>query len=263
MDYFSLMIEKELFLAKLVNSLLSSITFFQFKNNKIVRDCISKEKSSNLSASATLILNAPSINKQNLLTLSDTDIVFANRGFKHPLYKELHPKYHVFCDPKFRKGIWPLSWVDEIIEMVPDVTFVMPIEWKNDSHIMQLKDKKVKICWIRLRDKSFTPFVAGYALQFLLDLGYKRINVTGWEANGLGYELTKDESHFYGKNEENSIKGSKEYIMDFYMYMLSYSYYMKLSKEAQRKGIRIVNLTLGGRIDMFERDDFLNKETEL
>ena len=262
MDYFSLMIKKELLLANIVNNVVRFIEFFQFENKRILNKCLEKERMRLLGNGASLILNAPSINNQNLMKLKGTDIVFVNRGFKHPLYRELHPKYHIFCDPKFKKGIWPLSWVDEITEMVPDITFVMPVEWRTDARIFELS-KKVNICWIRLKYKSFSPFVAGYTLSFLLDLGYNRINVTGWEANGLGHELIKDVSHFYGKNEENGVKGSTEYIIDFYMYMLSYSYYKSLSFMAKNKGVTITNMTYGGAIDMFERNDMLNEKVEI
>lgn len=258
MDYFDLMIKKEICITNIVNSVIDFVNLFKFGENQIVKSCLEIAKANKASQNACIILNAPSVNKQDLTKLKDLDLVFVNRGFMHKQYKELHPKYHIICDPKFKNGIWPVTWIDDILEMVPDITFCLPVEWYSLPIFDNLKKRGVNICWIRIKDKPFTPFVAGYSIQFLMSMDYKNIYFTGCEANGLGHELVKDVSHFYGTNEENSIKGSKEYIMDFYMYMLNYSYFRKLSMKATKKGFNIYNLTLGGCLDMFERNNMLN-----
>ena len=38
-----------------------------------------------------IILNGPSLKKQDISTLKGKDLMFVNRGFMHPLYKELQP----------------------------------------------------------------------------------------------------------------------------------------------------------------------------
>lgn len=254
MDYFDLMIRKELFLTNTACKLIDIINLLKFRENSITRSCLKKAIDNKSSRKAAIVLNAPSVSKQNLFLLKGYDLVFVNRGFLHKDYKELHPKYHIICDPKFKKGIWPVSWVYDIIAMVPDITMCFPVEWYNMPVMQQLKaDNRVNICWIRIKDKPFTPFVAGYSFQFLMNMEYKDIVFTGCEANGLGHELVKDVSHFYGTNEENNIKGSKEYIADFYMYMLNYAYFRKIARKAKKRGVKITNLTIGGCLDMFER----------
>lgn len=58
-----------------------------------------------------VILNAPSLNTQDLSMLKGKCTMFVNRGFMHPLYEELQPTYHVFVDPKMLNGVWPVSWL--------------------------------------------------------------------------------------------------------------------------------------------------------
>lgn len=258
MNYFDLMIRKEIVLTKIVSKTIDFITLFRFRENRICKQSLINARKNKIYTNACIILNAPSVNKQDLNLLRGMDLVFVNRGFMHKQYKELHPKFHIICDPKFKNGIWPITWIDDILLMVPDITFCFPIEWYNLDKFKNLKERNIKICWIRIKDKPFTPFVAGYSLQFLMNMGYRKIYFTGCEANGLGHELVKDVSHFYGTNEENSIKGTKEYIMDFYMYMLNYSYFRRLAEKAKNKGFNIYNLTLGGCLDMFERKNINN-----
>lgn len=258
MDYFSFMIRKEIILTKIINLFCNIINIFKLKQNRQVNKSLKEFQAKKNSNKAVVVLNAPSINKQNLFLLKDMDIAFVNRGFMHKQYQKIHPKYHIICDPKFIKGIWPISWIDDIVAMVPDITIVFPIEWKKTALMQELINKNIKICWIRIKDKPFTPFVAGYAIQFLINLKYESIFFTGCEANGLGHELIKDTSHFYGINQENELKGSKEYIIDFYMYMLNYEYFRIISRKMKHKNIKIINLTIGGCLDMFERQSFLN-----
>lgn len=257
MDYFSLMVKKEFCIASFVNILCNICNLFKYRENHLIQKCLNSAQKKKKHKSAFIILNAPSVNKQNLFKLTNVDIVFVNRGFKHPDYKRLHPRYHIICDPKFILGIWPVSWVYEILELVPDITFVFPVEWEKEKVIQDLKNINIKICWIRIKDKSFSPFVAGYSIQFLMSLGYDTIYFTGCEANGLGHELVRDTSHFYGNNEENSLKHTKDYIPEFYMYMLNYHYFDLLAKKAKKFNIEIINLTLGGCLDMFKRDNLL------
>lgn len=257
MDYFSLMVKKEFYIASIVNMLCDIINLFRYKENRIVKKCLADAKKEVRHKKAFIILNAPSVNKQNLFKLSDVDVAFVNRGFKHPDYKRLHPQYHIICDPKFIRGIWPVSWIYDILDLVPDITFVFPVEWEKEDVMQELMVKNIKICWIRIRDKSFSPFVAGFSISFLMSLDYKTIYFTGCEANGLGHELVRDISHFYGKNEENTLKHTKEYIIDFYMYMLNYHYFGLLANRATNSNVEIINLTIGGCLDMFKRENLL------
>lgn len=259
MKYFEFAISKEIIYIRLINFVCRLIDMFKFTQNKIIKQCRSVAiKSKNKDNIAVIILNAPSVKHQDLTLLAKYDMVFVNRGFLHPDYEKLSPKYHIICDPKFENGIWPITWIDEILRMVPGITFVFPIEWRNISKFKKLQDDGLRILWIKLKDKAFSPFVVGFTIQFLMGLDYETIYFTGCEANGLGYELVKDTSHFYGKNSENNLKTSDNYIEDFYMYFCNYSYLKRIAKYARKKGVKIVNLTLGGCLDMFERGNLSN-----
>ena len=61
-----------------------------------------------------ILLNAPSLKTQDISVLKGKNTMFVNRGFMHPLYKELQPKYHVFIDIQMLKGVWPISSIHDI-----------------------------------------------------------------------------------------------------------------------------------------------------
>ncbi|MBU3010331.1 hypothetical protein KO506_02850 [Polaribacter vadi] len=201
-----------------------------------------------------IILNGPSLKKQDLSVLQGQDIMFVNRGFKHELYHLLQPKFHVFVDAKLKTGEWPITWLDEILTMVPDITFIMPVDWYHLEMLKPYKEKGVKFLWMSLD----TPFkcigVSGYCFEASMFCGYKKICFTGFDANGLAYELINHQSHFYGVNEENNIKTSKNYVIDLYMHSRHLRELQKLAEASKQKGIEIINLTEGGLLDMFTRN---------
>lgn len=253
MDYIQLMMKKEMFLVSFVNFISDCANVFKFKENRIAEKNKKLLKKNRVSDRAGIILNAPSVNQQDLSLMSGLDLAFVNRGYKHPMFKSLSPKYYIICDPKFKDGIWPDSWVDEIISMVPTISILLPVEWHNEPKLQDLIRRCHNIRWIRIKDKAYSPFVAGYSLQVLADLGYKYIYITGCEANGVGHELVKKQSHFYGVNSENVDKSTKGFAKDFYQYMTNYLYFNSFAKKLSAKGIKVVNLTIGGVLDMFER----------
>ena len=73
-----------------------------------------------------IILNAPSLKTQDLSVLKGKETMFVNRGFMHPMYKDLQPAYHVFVDTKMLKGIWPVSWIGDILQMSPNTKILLP-----------------------------------------------------------------------------------------------------------------------------------------
>ena len=78
-----------------------------------------------------IILNAPSLKTQDLSVLKGKETMFVNRGFMHPMYKDLQPAYHVFVDTKMLKGIWPVSWIGDILQMSPNTKILLPLSWSN------------------------------------------------------------------------------------------------------------------------------------
>ena len=206
---------------------------------------------------AVIIMNGPSVKEQDFNLLVGEDVIFGNRGFTHPLYEKIHPKYHVFVDPKLKQGIWPISWLDDILRMVPDITFVMPAGWASLDILQPYIKKGVKFLWL-FDNHTFVGGmgVTGAAIRAAIKIGYKDIYITGFEKTGFASELLKISSHFYGVNSENNLKTWEDYTLDFYMNFLFYIGAKRSALEWQKQGINIVNVTKGGLVEVFKREDF-------
>lgn len=253
MGFWNLMIKKDDYILYSIDFILKLKNKCSFRYQKVIKQ--NNGLVPNIGKRLFIILNGPSIKEQNLKALSGEDVVFVNRGFKHPAYSDIKPKFHVFIDPKMITGEWDLKWLDEIHQMSPDTIFVFPVNW---FFIPKIKPyiKKYKIYWLPIMGKCHCTGVGGACFDFASLLGYKEIYFTGWEATGLAHELLKTTSHFYGVNEENSLKDCSDYVRDLYMMSRHLNDLINLSKKYKKKGLKVVNLTNGGLLDMFERKAF-------
>ena len=82
---------------------------------------------------------------QDLSVLKGKETMFVNRGFMHPMYKDLQPAYHVFVDTKMLKGIWPATWIGDILQMSPNTKILLPLSWSN---IKIFKPYEKSIYWL-------------------------------------------------------------------------------------------------------------------
>jgi len=76
----------------------------------------------------------------------------------------------------------------------------------------------------------------------------------------LCYEMIRQDSHHYGTNAENHQKTVPDYIRDLRMMANGLENLGRLAQHFQKHGIRAVNATLGGLLDMFERSSILHAE---
>ena len=244
------MILKENWICHIVNFLVKIFTVLNIKRQQLLNE----SKINNIiNKDLFIVLNGPSIQKQDLNLLKGKTILFVNRGFYHPLYKFLSPKYHMFIDPKMLTGQWPLKWIDLILNMVPNITFIMPVSWAFKDQLKPYIQNNISIIWFDDSTPATLLGVGGYSLKFALNNNFEKIFFTGFEATGLAHEMINSVSHFYGTNNENLAKTTKEYILDLYMFSKHLNDLTKLSLEAKRKNIEIINLTDGGLLDMFPR----------
>lgn len=114
-----------------------------------------------------LLLNAPSLKTQDISVLKGKNTMFVNRGFMHPLYKELQPQYHVFVDSKMLKGIWPISWLDEIWNMSPNTTIILPISWYTHPLFKNYQNNK-QIYWLTYSLPFYNLGVSGSCFSFAI-----------------------------------------------------------------------------------------------
>lgn len=202
-----------------------------------------------------IVLNAPSVMTQDLSVLKGKNTMFVNRGFTHPLYQELQPKYHVFVDSKLIKGIWPIKWFDEILKLSPKTKILLPIEWSNN---VMFKPYINNIYWLNWEVPFTNLAVAGSCFSFAIQQKFEKIYFTGFDANGIGYEMVKsNNSHFYGNDPELQGKSTKQFAIDLYMHSRYFHELNKFGDYCKKHNIKIINLTNGGLIDMFPRENIL------
>lgn len=173
----------------------------------------------------------------------------------HPLYKMLQPKYHIFVDNKMLKGIWPVSWLDEIWSLSSNTKIILPIEWMNNPLFSTYKNK---IYWLTQKLPFYNLGVSGSCFAFAIQHQFENIYFTGFDANGIGYEMIKSaDSHFYGNDKELEGKSTKQFAIDLLMHSRHLHDLNRLAIYCQKRNIKIINLTNGGLLDMFPRERIL------
>jgi len=216
-----------------------------------------------------IVGNGPSVKEQDLRPLKDEICFFVNRGFMHPCYEIIQPTYHIIIDPKLGTGEWPLSFLDEIAEKNPKVTFLLNGAWYNSPEFQPYKEK-YKIFWLYqslFLGRFFCPKIdltkigvgGAVAEQCILASIYMRpkdIYLIGVDYNGIGYDFIKRSSHFYGSNPENLTKEFHTIALDLDMASTSFRQFELIASLCQRQGVNLINLTKGGVLDVCPRMNY-------
>jgi hypothetical protein len=213
--------------------------------------------------------NGPSVQKQNLKLLANEIVFFVNRGFLHPDYEFISPRYHVFVDPKMASGEWPLSFLDEVAEKNPDVIFLLNSRWFGLPKFQKYKNK-YRIYWLaqtlfmqsrcyKLIDLSKIGVGGAVVEQCVLAslyMGAKDIYFVGVDGNGLCYNLVDKQSHYYGSNSEDLESSFMTTVINLSMMSKGLQQWSRISMYCEYLGINLVNLTEGGVIDCCKRQQF-------
>lgn len=256
MNFWSLMIKKDDWILSFAEGLRS------VKNGmNITIRSVKKEMRSlpveGIGKDLYIILNAPSLGSQDLSVLKDKNTMFVNRGFKHPLYEQLQPKYHAFIDTKMIKGIWPTTWLEEIWEKSPSTKILLPIAWYIHPMFAKYRNNK-KIYWLNWKLPFYNLGVSGACFAFAIQQKFEHIYFTGFDANGIGHELINAaNSHFYGNDEELEGRTTEQFAIGLYMHARHLHDLNRLATYCKRHNINIVNITNGGLLDMFPRKEVL------
>lgn len=256
MDIFKLMMSVNVTVERLIFKLYYFGKSFSY-SRYIVRRQMKKMPKEGVGQDLYIILNGPSLKTQNLELLKGKNLMFVNRGFMHPLYKELQPKYHIFVDPKLRDGEWPIEWIDTIFEMCPNIRIILPILWCNLPRFARFKNDK-RIFWQYWRVPYYQLGVSGGCFSYGISQGFERIFFTGFDANGCAYDMIKqsENSHFYGSDPELENMTTKEHAHALFTTFLHFQDLNDFAQYCKRKSISVINLTNGGLLDMFPRMNF-------
>lgn len=251
------------------NLVVYSLWFADSTQRRFLRNAQSI-KNSNRGQKCLIVLSGPSIGKQDLKKEKFDHYFFVNRGFLHPDYKSLNPKTHVFIDPKLLTGEWDFGFVQNCIENSNEgeISFIFSVDYLKDNRFVEFHKRNKNTTFFinnKLRaTQRFWSFpnllrpncgaaVFGAALNTAIYLGFEEICFTGFDANGLCYEIIKQDSHFYGQNVDNLTKTTKEYSRDLRMMADGYDNLNLLAAHLRANGMSVFNCTNGGALDMFER----------
>lgn len=203
-----------------------------------------------------IVLNGPSLKKQDLTKLKGKIVMFVNRGWMHEAYEIIQPAYHVFIDSKLRDGIWDIKWFDEIWTKSPKTKIILPISWYNHPRFKNYK-KDTRIYWLFWNLPFHNLAVSGACLSFAVYNGFKNIYITGNDQNAIAHEmLNHSETHFYGDDPELRDKKSDQLAIDLYANSRHFHDLNRFASYCKKHGINCYNLTNGGLVDSFERIDF-------
>ena len=131
-DVWKWLVAKDDLLLSAIECIWSAKGLYGLRNLKwrcVGATLLKKHRAKTEGRDVVIVLNGPSVKEQPLARLKGKDLIFVNQGFRLQIYKELQPKYHVFIDSKMIHGVWDIKWLDEIYNMNPNVTFVMPASW--------------------------------------------------------------------------------------------------------------------------------------
>lgn len=230
-----------------------------------------------------IIGNGPSIHSQNLLPLSH-ELTFVMNGFwKHPIVEQWQPNYYFFADPAFVDGTEPFlkgdlsmtvqQFFKELNFRVHSTEFFIPL-WAFKA----------------VQEKSFLPIEHSYFIPYqgLLSNGIPDIpdltksipsmqsvsQMAMMAAMYMGcspiYLLGLDHDWFasWGTNRDfygNTPMGSRTYRCELDRQLRLWLGYEQLMRIANFRGIRILNATNEGFLDVFERikyEDAIQKKEE-
>jgi len=216
--------------------------------------------------------NGPPLNTQNIELLKDEIIFMVNRSFLDERYEKIKPQYHIIVDNKLATGVWPITYLDDIASINPEVTFFLNSKW-FDLDIFQIYKDKYTIYWIDqsleftsfdlnkkidLTKKTYGKNVVEQGIVTAAYMGFSDIYITGVDGDGFANLLMNQQSHSYGTNNDDIEKfkswiGIREAICSVCRWMQTWYY---LDKYISNNGSKIINLTGRGIITMVELKDF-------
>ena len=233
---------------------------FHTDRNKVLKNLHRNER-------CFIVGNGPSIKKQDLLKLKGETTFFVNMFYKHEHFADIQPTYYVIVDPKLQDRIWPLSMLDEIIEKSPKTTLFLNAKTSQDKEIFDYTNK-ADIYWLYINQMSHmgyrglfditqglaTANVAKACLSAAVYMGFKDIYLLGIDCNGLFLDLVNRASHFY---EEGACDLDMAVVeSDLWQTAFGFRSWRALAKLLKRRGVNVVNLTCGGLLNCFPRQDF-------
>jgi uncharacterized Rossmann fold enzyme len=227
-------------------------------------------KNKHLGQRCFIVGNGPSIQQQNLSLLKNEHTFFVNHFYRHPQVEEICPKYYTIIDPKLTTGEWPVSMLDEIIEKCPQVKLFLHAQYQEIPQIAAYS-KKAEIYWVYTNQFLHQGFscstdltnclggvtVVTICLFAAIYMGFKEIYLLGIDCDGIFRDLVDQSSHFYDAKKENIGDNDPLLVVRHLRATIQgLRGWGVIADKFQDSPHKIVNLTKGGLLNVFPRDDF-------
>lgn len=218
---------------------------------------------------AFVIGNGPSLKGQDLAPLGDERTFAVNAFYRHPILDVWHPTYYAVTDGQlFVDDAGAAAFFDELRPLTS--TFFAPIEYvdvidelgylPSNTHYLA---QNGFLASTPLREVDLTRVIPSAntvvqtAIMIAIYMGFREIVLLGCDHNWL--DDPQSAGHFYrGKTAEHLADNQENALLSDYYALLTYVRnmwrgYRHLQAVTERAGVRIVNATDGGRLDVFER----------
>ncbi len=233
---------------------------FHTDRNKVLKNIHRDER-------CFIVGNGPSIKNQDLVKLKTETTFFVNMFYKHEHFADIQPTYYVIVDPKLQNRVWPLSMLDEIIKKCPQTTLFLNAKASQDKEISAYTNK-ANIFWLYVNQMLHMGYpgpiditqgiaagnVIKAALCAAIYMGFRDIYLLGIDLNGLFLDLTNEKSHFYGHDICANDMSTTE--MNLWSTAQGFRGWRALAVLLKKTGCNVVNLTSGGLLDCFPRQNF-------
>jgi hypothetical protein len=231
--------------------------------------------------------NGPSIREQDLLPLQHEVTFVCNFFNLHPQSAAIAPTYWCFDDANaFRPmthgeslEIDREAWFADICQKSPSTEFILPITarplveasgWLSGRRIWYVSQMASATALGYANSDLTRPLAHGQgtltalAIPAAIFMGFREIYLLGVDANWWVNNLAREDmdgqhAHFYDRNpfvpREPTLRdfGLERELRDLSLHFQSYRL---LREHAASRGVKILNATRGGILDVFDRVDF-------
>jgi hypothetical protein len=221
-----------------------------------------------------VIGNGPSLKKMDLQPLANEFTIAANSFYKHPDASAVNLDYLCINDPHFMQDEPRcIDWHRTIAEKLPTTRFVLTSAARalvrqhelyagREVYFVQTgysvrTARSISIDLSRPLNVGVTTGSA-VAIPLALSLGFREIYLLGFDCNWL--ENTSGSYHFYDTHEyfpefDSVVTDGRGYAYadDLRVVLREFESHRMLRVKAEQLGVRIVNATEGGLLDVYER----------
>ena len=227
-----------------------------------------------------VLCSGPSIKRQNLKKLAGKVVITQNHFHAHEDIQVINPAYHVvvpFFHPKEYSGDW-LTWFSTMEEKLPESTsIVFDLNTRNlieENGLFPRRDIRYMSCRISPENVSrapvditkstlIVPTAVTQCLTLAIYLGFRRIYLLGSDLDQILNIRQREKLRFYGDspitNNRAELENDEDQLATGYIWYHFWTIWLQLrllKEEAARRGIEIVNLTDGGLLETFRRENY-------